>query len=580
MGSFRDSEKPAGGTFRQMDTAERKPRKRSFIDEATGFMANVNRGLGIGDELVAAGETAKDVITGRRSIGQLPQVFRENMAEQRAVEDDFAARRPLTARFAQGTGNAATVVVPTPAAPAALLANSSRLTNAARGAVTAGMVGAGYAAVDRGSAGERLQAASETARNPLVLGLGAAGGALGPSRPRTKVPQRVDPDVELLAREGVPLTPGQMGGRVRRSAEEAGTSLPMVGDAIQARRREGVEGFVRATQNRALEHGLGERLDDAIPTGTESIKHVGDRLSKGYEEAMPNVGVRLDAGFADDFRSALGNVSTLTPQNQQRLFKIITERLDSRIPQNGVIDGQLYKRLQSDLDHEVGRFSGAPDPDARAMGEALSGVQQALEAAARRQDPRFAQTIDRLDRGWAELARIETAASRAKDLDGIFTPSQYAQSIRAGDGRIRNRGVARGEALSQDLARAGQRVLPQKMPDSGTTGRAMWGMLASAPGAVLGALTGGGVGAAAGAAAGVGATAAGLGAASRLYTPEAIQAANTALNARIGRQAQEAALAELRAMAAQNPQLQQLYAEVVGRLSRGGAVTAASASSR
>src|SRR5690606_39023331 len=202
MGSFRDSEKPAGGTFRQMDTAERKPRKRSFIDEATGFMANVNRGLGIGDELVAAGETAKDVITGRRSIGQLPQVFRENMAEQRAVEDDFAARRPLTARFAQGTGNAATVVVPTPAAPAALLANSSRLTNAARGAVTAGMVGAGYAAVDRGSAGERLQAASETARNPLVLGLGAAGGALGPARPRTKVPQRVDPDVELLAREG------------------------------------------------------------------------------------------------------------------------------------------------------------------------------------------------------------------------------------------------------------------------------------------------------------------------------------------------------------------------------------------
>ena len=39
------------------DYSERATRKRNWQGEVTGFMANVNRGLGIGDEVVAGAKT-------------------------------------------------------------------------------------------------------------------------------------------------------------------------------------------------------------------------------------------------------------------------------------------------------------------------------------------------------------------------------------------------------------------------------------------------------------------------------------------------------------------------------------------
>ena len=43
----------------------------------------------------------------------------------------------------------------------------------------------------------------------------------------------------------------------------------------------------------------------------------------------------------------------------------------------------------------------------------LQGVSDGLEAAARRQNPRFAEQMDRLDAGWALVTRAEDAASGA-----------------------------------------------------------------------------------------------------------------------------------------------------------------------
>lgn len=579
-------EAPAKGSnpFDQFDGPKKaapKP-KRSLVENVTGAMANVNRGLGIGDELAGGALTVRNLLSGRSKIdtssvsnalGSLGGAFRQGMADQRTTEDTFAAERPNTAAVARGTGMAATMLVPGGQSTNLLSAgtrgfNTATALNAARGATTAGLTAAAYGAADRGTARERLSAASEAATNPLVLGLGAAGGvAATPGVKRVKTP-KVDPDVRLLAQEGVPLTPGRMGGRVRKTAEDAGTSLPFVGDAIAARQREGFEGFNRAAVNRTLKP-LGTKLPDDVPAGTEAVKYAGDLLSKGYESAIPGKVIRADPGFADELSSSLDRISTLTPDHRARLLDILDQRLTSRLPKTGEMDGRLYKQIQSELDYEASRFSASPDADQRAMGDAISAVQTAMENAARRQDPAFAAKIDALDRGWAELTRIETAAAKSTDLSGIFTPAQYAQSIRAGDaGRIRKRGVARGEALSQDLARAGVRVLPSKVPDSGTPTRAAWGMVASAPGAVLGAVTGGGVGAAAG----IAGTAATLGAASRMYTPQAIEAANAALSSRISAADRADALRALAEMAARDPRAQELYRQVLARLSRAAGV--------
>lgn len=539
------------------------------MEAVTGFMANVNRGLGIGDELVALGGTVSAMATGRRR-GNPVNVFKAELADQRAVEDQFAESNPRAAALARGTGMAGISAIPGGRA-VNYFATGGRALNAARGATLTAAQGAVYAGADRGTGQERLAAASRAARDPVAIAFGAVGGSLaGPRRAPKGRP--VNPDVEMLAREGVRMTPGQMRGGVAKAAEDAGTSQPFLGTAITDRRTEGVEDFNLAVVRRALKPA-GIDLPADIPAGTRAVAYAGDKLSEGYEAAIPSVIVRADPGFTDDVRTALANIDTLTDDARDRLADILNKRLTSRLPPTGQMDGALYKQIQSELDFEVGRFAAANDPDQRAMGDAIKGVQSALENAARRQDPKFASRIDALDRGWAELGRLETAAAKSSDLSGVFTPKQYASAVRAGDNRVRRRGVARGEALSQDLAGAGVRVLPSSINESGTAPREMWGMVSAVPGAAGGALIGG----APGALMGIGGTAMTLNAASRMYRPEAIQAANAALASQIGSQGQREALAALAEMAARDPQTANLYREVVARLSGAAGVQAGAA---
>lgn len=178
--------KPASGM-----KSGRLPGELPFLPSA-GSMANFNRGLGIGDELEAGFATAADVLGGkvkngktREFLGNVGNAFSQNMRAQRDREDTYAAQKPVTAALARGSGTAVTLAVPT-TTTANAFAQSPRLLNAARGAVVAGTEGAAYALADRGTAAERFDAAGRTARDPLTLALGAAGGAVAPSRVKAK----------------------------------------------------------------------------------------------------------------------------------------------------------------------------------------------------------------------------------------------------------------------------------------------------------------------------------------------------------------------------------------------------------
>ena len=548
-----------------------RARRGGVVETIAGGMANFNRGTGFLDEMAAAGGVLTGVVTGRHKLTDpVVETYQKELAYQRGTEDQFAAERPRWALGLKGLGMGSTTVVPVGGA-ANVFAQGGRIANAARGATLAGGQAALYAAADRGTAGERLSAASRAAVDPLTLALGAGGGALA-ATPRPKTVKRVNRDVQAMAAEKIRMTPGQIRGGVAKAAEDAGTSQPFLGTEIEARRTEGLEDFTLALARRAL-RPAGIDLPENVAAGTAAIKYAGDQLSDGYKAAIPSRVVRADPGFAADVQTALANIDTLTDASRARLASILDKRLTSRLPQNGQMDGALYKKIQSELDFEVERFAAANDPDQRAMGDAIKEVQSAPENAARRQDPAFAARIDALDRGWSELGRLETAAAKSSDLSGIVTPKQYANAVRAGDNRVRRRGVARGEALSQDFAGAAMRVLPSQIPDSGSAGRAAWGMASAVPGAVGGALVGG----APGAIVGMGGTAATLSAASRMYRPEAIQAANAALASRIGSQGQREALAALADMAKRDPATLYLYRQVAARLSAGAGVAGGAA---
>ena len=545
-------------------TTPRAPRSqkksRNFFQEAAGGMANFNRGAGIGDELAAAGGVVTGLFTGRHKLTD-PAIpaYKKELAAQRGLEDDFAERRPKAAALARGTGMAATVAVPA-GGSANLFMQGSKLTNAARGATMAGSQAALYAAADRGTGRERLAGASKAATDPLTLGLGAAGGTLATPR-RVKVPKPVNPQVELLAKEGVQLTPGQMSGKVAKTAEEAATSIPLAGDRISSRLTEGQESFNRAVLNRALEP-IGDKVPDNVPAGTEAVKYAGDRLSAAYKKVLPEGTITPDARFVANVRKIGPVAETMSDGAQKDLSRILEKRVTAiTTADGGVISGQRFKQIETGLDFEINRFMGSTDPDHVATVEALKTVREALADAAVRQNPKFAAEKAAIDRGWATLAQAEKAASTRGAEGGVFTPKQFAGAVNSGDKRVRRRGIARGEVLNQDLALAGERILSNKTPDSGT-GRRVAQM----------AISGGGGAAALSNPLSVLPMAATIGGVSVAYSPKATALANRLLNERIAGQEQRKLLAALAEEAAKDPKAAELYRQVAAKLAQAAGV--------
>lgn len=533
-------------------------KRRSMADEVGGFMANVNRGLGVGDELAAGAGTAIDVARGRTPVNDIAGGFRRRMADQRSTEDAFAARQPRAAALARGTGMAATAALPA-GGQANLFAQGSRAANMARGAVLAGSQAAVYAAADRGTARERLDAASRAALDPVTLALGAGGGALATLR-RGKAPKRVNEDVALLAREGVRLTPGQIGGKFTKTAEEAATSIPFAGDRIAKRMGEAQDSFDLAVLNRALKQ-IGEKMPAAMAAGTDAVRYASDRLSAAYRRVLPEGTIKPDARFVAEARKVGPIMETTSDKAKGTLATIIEKRITApSAADGGVLSGRTFKKIETGLDTEINRFSGSSDPEHVALTEALNTIKNALGDMAARQNPQFKAAKDAIDRGWATIAQAETAAAAAGSEAGKFTAKQFTAALRAGDKRIRRRGFARGEVLNQDIAQAGERVLAQSVPDSGTGRRVMQGAVG---------LSLGGAGASTGTLVPMAATIGGI---SVAYSPKAVALANRLLGGRIARQEQQALLAQLRAEASRDPRVADLYRQVAAKLARAAGV--------
>jgi hypothetical protein len=109
------------------------------------------------------------------------------------------------------------------------------------------------------------------------------------------------------------------------------------------------------------------------------------------------------------------------------------------------------------------------------LGDALTALQQAITGAGRRANPQADAMFTAADRAYANLVRVEGASKAAMNAEGVFTPGQLNMAVRQADRSVRDRATARGTALMQDLGNAGQQVLGNKVPNSGTADRLMLG---------------------------------------------------------------------------------------------------------
>lgn len=306
----------------------------------------------------------------------------------------------------------------------------------------------------------------------LGAGIGAAMPLAGGAVSRMISPKAsVNPDVQLLRKEGVNLTMGQTLGGMANRLEEKLQSVPFLGDSISAARNAAREDLNRAAINRAVAP-LGDRVEQV---GHAGVKEAGDKLSAAYTGALNKLShVTFDSNFAADLSQLKAMSSGLEPKFQRMFDKTLSDQFGSRLSGNGSMLGDSYKKVYSDIGKRAEQFSGMENAAARDYGAALSQLQNLMrQQIVRGGNPEAAQLMHAADSGWANLVRVEGAAKAAMNSDGIFTPAQLNMAVRQADGSVRDRATARGTALMQDLSKAGQNVIGNKVPNSGTIDRGL-----------------------------------------------------------------------------------------------------------
>jgi hypothetical protein len=311
----------------------------------------------------------------------------------------------------------------------------------------------------------------------IAIGMGTGGAVSGGMDLLGRaISPRVTQNVAMLKERGVTPTIGQHFGKAASTAEDA---LSSVNPLVTGAQRRAVGEFNVAAYNEALKP-IGERY--AGKAGHDGIAEVGNKLSNAYNELLPTLKFQADKQFVDDLTEINSNLSTMVEPKQKQFVSILEKYLKPNINTAGTMTGDQLKKFESQMNAQIARFD---KPNATVddldVADGLKDVLTAVRDAVERTNPDKAAQLKSINNGWAVLTRLERAVNTASD-EGVFTPAQLMQSVRASDSSVRHRAFARGEALLQPLAEAGKSVLGNRYPDSGTAGR----LLAGAAGLALG----------------------------------------------------------------------------------------------
>jgi hypothetical protein len=323
--------------------------------------------------------------------------------------------------------------------------------------------------------------------------LGAGGGVFGRGAARaTGAGARGvrDASVQYLNQRGIPLTVGQavsqsgLFGRAVKGAEDRLSGLPVIGDAINARRNEGLAAFNRTAFDDALAP-VGGNTGGQI--GAHGVDAANDAVDAGYRNALDGVAVSPDAQFATDLSGVVAN-----GRNIPRTGPEFGHVYDSSIaPVINAPAGPMNGRQVQDILQTARRTDFGND----AMGNAANGTMGDVGGLVRglvdRQAPGVVDNLRSADQAYRLSGIVRDAVNAGRNGSGgdigTFTPAQLTNAAATNARRF---GGSQGTTAQPflDLTNAAQPVLPSKVPDSGTAGRlAMLSLPAALGGAGSGA---------------------------------------------------------------------------------------------
>lgn len=291
-----------------------------------------------------------------------------------------------------------------------------------------------------------------------------AGGVARVVSPRASV----NPDVAVLKSKGVNPTIGQTLGGWANTTEQKATSMFGVGDSIRSAREGARNQFNKAVLDDALE-SVGGKVDDI---GYAGVKRAGDIISNHYDDALKGLkGVTLDQTGKAQLANLQAMSANLPDTTRNQFNRILKTTVMQRMSPNQGMTAETFKQVESELGNRAAAYGKSALASERELGDALLETQRILREQAARQNPVYATGLEKANQAWAKLVRVEGAAKSSAVSDGVFTPGQYLGAIKANSKAVRGRDFSRGTALGQKLGAAGQRVLGNTYPDSGTPGR-------------------------------------------------------------------------------------------------------------
>lgn len=283
------------------------------------------------------------------------------------------------------------------------------------------------------------------------------------------------PAVNYLAERGVRMTPGQIlgqggvVGRGVRAAEDAMESVPFLGSAIRQRKSEGLRDFNREAFKDALAP-IGEQVQGSI--GQDAIGEAQDLVSNAYGGALNGVRLRADAPFIRDSDAAIQGGSAVPVVGEQFNY-IAANKLDPLFDNRMNLDAKGFQSALQTLSR-----AGADFPKQGAMGVEAGNFARDLKGSfidlANRQAPGAMPALNAANAAHRNVSVLGDAVTQAVNTDGLFSPAQLGRIASNNTKKFGGRkAAARGDVPFAELQQAGQAVLPNVVPNSGTTDRAL-----------------------------------------------------------------------------------------------------------
>jgi len=298
------------------------------------------------------------------------------------------------------------------------------------------------------------------------------------------------PQIQMLMNEGIIPTTGQILGGGYKRAEEGLSSVPIIGDFIKNAQGRAMTDVNRVAFNRALTP-IGEKLPEGV-VGREAVQFVSEKLDDAYGKLLPKMNVLQDVPFQTNISNLKNLVKNgaIDPKAVSFFNNWLDNNVLNKFQGQGSVGGQTLKQVQSDLRETINRLSASTDADQRLIGDALKETQDQIRQLVTRSNPQFAKELKLIDTGYANFKRVERAAAGLGAEEGIFSPAQLQNAVKAMDRSKDKSKFAKGDALMQDLSESAKIALGNKVPDSGTPYRSMITALLASGGAGVAGLPG------------------------------------------------------------------------------------------